>query len=906
MKLRKLFIPFFALAALLSSCAPDQLDTLSEVKAEPSYIGFAVEGGEKEVTLTTQGSWTITGIPEWIEVSKTSGEAAPAGEVIKIKVLKAYEDLSAELRVNVGPVSQVITVKQSLGDKVEITTDKELIENGIKGKTYTIQGAVGKIEGTEYGNFYMSDGTYEGTDGKSAYVYGLLDPNGQEKGTPLTAWGISEGDVIQVTGPLDIYGSKYELVKATLVKIVSKALLGADQTEFLVTNEAGTLAPEFTLKGDEIKVAVDAEADWIHWEGIEGSGEDRKVLISYDEYKDGKEPRTGTLVLSTSKEIDEKLEESQLTITIQQMPATPAVETIASIKFADKGFHHINGEIVALTTKGFVIADETGKAYVNMDDFNWREYKIGYKMSAVGYVKTDYAKLLMNADVLSVLETNEKELPEDAIAITKDNASGIYSQSPADHKYYKVSGFVSADNKLYLTDDKSISVSLIDAINNLALKGFAEKYVDIEGYCIDTNSGSKEIKLAGTKVEENDNKVTFLKITYSKNANKPAWDATSAKFDISTTEDQEWSVALAEEAEGVTLSKTSGKGPEEIEVEFPANRTYSSIKYTVNVTPKDGEVQSFYITHSGKELAFLNDNGDPTTKDISIKSEETVAVLPFSASRYWSATVDNDKAKLEVADGKGSGALVLSFPANTSETDDVVYTVTLAEERPYNNEETESVTIKVVHKKYSPIIELKNIKEFLDAQEDKFQNYEISGIVNNISDAAKGRFTINDATGSVYVYGLDKSLTSLNVAVGDIITITGIRSSYKGTPQVGGGTYVKHESIETKTVAEFLAAPESTEEDPVYYRLTGQVIKSEEAGTKFDLVDYGNFAIKDATGNVYVYGVKTGYHGESKKFSTLGVKEGNEITIYGYRTSYKGLNQVGGACYISHKPATAE
>ena len=56
-----------------------------------------------------------------------------------------------------------------------------------------------------------------------------------------------------------------------------------------------------------------------------------------------------------------------------------------------------------------------------------------------------------------------------------------------------------------------------------------------------------------------------------------------------------------------------------------------------------------------------------------------------------------------------------------------------------------------------------------------------------------------------------------------------------------------------------------------------------------------------------MYGVSTGVNGKTKQFGTLNVKEGDLLTIIGYRTSYTKneytLLQMGGAMYVSHVPA---
>ena len=89
------------------------------------------------------------------------------------------------------------------------------------------------------------------------------------------------------------------------------------------------------------------------------------------------------------------------------------------------------------------------------------------------------------------------------------------------------------------------------------------------------------------------------------------------------------------------------------------------------------------------------------------------------------------------------------------------------------------------------------------------------------------------------------------------------------------------------TVAEFLAATEGT----TVYELTG-VIKNV-ANT-----NYGNFDLQDETGTVYVYGLYD--ESGNKVFTSLGLKEGDTLTMRGVRTSYNEVAQVGSGVYVSH------
>ena len=183
----------------------------------------------------------------------------------------------------------------------------------------------------------------------------------------------------------------------------------------------------------------------------------------------------------------------------------------------------------------------------------------------------------------------------------------------------------------------------------------------------------------------------------------------------------------------------------------------------------------------------------------------------------------------------------------------------------------------------------------INAAEDGATQYRYTGCVTKIANSKYGNIYIADYTGEVYAYGtydaagnrFDAFSTPVNVY--DIVTVVGPKTSYNGSPQMKNVTVEKHISVKAATVAEFLAAPEAKD---VYYSLTGTV--SNIANTL-----YGNFDIVDETGSVYVYGLLQGWGGPSKMFESLGLKEGDKITIVGVRSGYKGTAQVGSAFFVS-------
>ena len=106
------------------------------------------------------------------------------------------------------------------------------------------------------------------------------------------------------------------------------------------------------------------------------------------------------------------------------------------------------------------------------------------------------------------------------------------------------------------------------------------------------------------------------------------------------------------------------------------------------------------------------------------------------------------------------------------------------------------------------------------------------------------------------------------------------------------------------TVAEVLAAEVSSD---VWYQMTG-TIKNLAYLADGTVNPYGNFDLEDETGSIYVYGLTaTKVAKNDKSFPTLGLKEGDVVTIIGTRADYKGSAQVGGpAYYVSHESGSTE
>ena len=196
-----------------------------------------------------------------------------------------------------------------------------------------------------------------------------------------------------------------------------------------------------------------------------------------------------------------------------------------------------------------------------------------------------------------------------------------------------------------------------------------------------------------------------------------------------------------------------------------------------------------------------------------------------------------------------------------------------------------------------------NVAAFLAAPVNS-NNYRITGVVTELytSDKNGDSFYIQDYSGKVLVYRASGFKNS-GAKVGDVVTVVGQRGAYKDTPQMVSGTFeeIKY-SVKTATITELLS---KADDKKTYYMVTGTITSLKD--DKGNDNDYGNLFFSDGTSEIYVYGCYPGWgaSGDARKFLIRdnNIKVGDEITIIGYKTSYKDVPQLSGGVCFSFKHA---
>ena len=293
--------------------------------------------------------------------------------------------------------------------------------------------------------------------------------------------------------------------------------------------------------------------------------------------------------------------------------------------------------------------------------------------------------------------------------------------------------------------------------------------------------------------------------------------------------------------------------------------SYGNATYYISDDAKG--TNRFYV-YRGKLL-----DGAAVAADTDLQVGDSVTVC--GKIKNYKGTIEFDQGNYLVFYKKGEGGGDTPATPGTAEKP-----LTVAEALAYTN--------ALAADKQSPVGFVKgkicSIKE-VDTGQYGNATYSISddGTENNALQIYRG-----------YYLNGEKFKSANEIKVGDEVIVTGKLVNYKGnTPQFAQGSSIyklgngggnggnTDGEIKTVTVAEFIAAAESTD---VWYKLTG-TIKNLKDGDQ-----YGNFDLEDATGSVYVYGVLSEKGGAKKKFQELvskyGLANGSTITIIGNRGSY--------------------
>lgn len=212
---------------------------------------------------------------------------------------------------------------------------------------------------------------------------------------------------------------------------------------------------------------------------------------------------------------------------------------------------------------------------------------------------------------------------------------------------------------------------------------------------------------------------------------------------------------------------------------------------------------------------------NPTSQRVS--SEGGSFDITVTSNVAWTVSSDNSAFTVNPTSGNGNGTVTVQYTANTDASErTATITVSTTDENIANKTLTCSVTQSAQGASTDePVVA--TIAEVLAAEVNDNVWYQITGMITNIENTSYGNFTIEDETGSIYVWGLtaekvdknDQSFSTLGLSEGDILTLVGTRDEHYGDPQVGGPAYyISHEEGELPETPVVLIT--GTEGDGIY------------------------------------------------------------------------------------------
>lgn len=433
MKFKYLFIALIAVAGFFASCSDDKdLGQLDGIQLSQSSLSIPVEGGQVEFDVTSAADWKfvtndkkgnpVDSIPAWISSSCTSGSAGTTHVVFNAAATKGANNSTFKLVS--GAYTQYITVIQGVLNP-PFSTCAEILA-GNDGETYKVKGTLTRLSNTQYGNWYINDGTGE------VYVYGTLDANGSEKN--FASLKLEEGDEVTIQGPRETYKGTPQLKNVTVLSY-TKSLIKVEELDKDTLNKVGEdFKVTLTVKGEGVTVDIpEADQSWLSVKGIVTSG--TKAEITFHANANAGGARSSSIGFTSTK----GKQSSTVTAKVYQLGSIIEC-SIADFNKAEKGstVYRLTGVItkVANATHGnCYIKDATGETYVYgigaKGDFEKKGLKVGDVVTLTGVKDVYNGKGQMKNATLESMK-----------AVTKISAADFLTKKDDENVYYMLEGTI--------------------------------------------------------------------------------------------------------------------------------------------------------------------------------------------------------------------------------------------------------------------------------------------------------------------------------------------------------------------------------------------------------------------------------------------------------------------------------
>lgn len=648
MKLKNLFLGSFALTAMLFAQSCDDKNDgptgAPSIELSTQTLDFEKEGGSQTIKLTATRDWNVTNVPDWIAVDPKSGNPAENKEVTITVLENTGMDRSQDIKFTIGFDGKTLTVNQKgTGSASEVVVyhndfDKELAVKGESGwKTYLDSFGGWKnetgsgISTVEYAFSGMSartnssgtsNSTYSDYSGSGKnYLWFAKDNYFHVKNITLpegkTDYKISFGSERNLYQAADntfvpteflVYISndgskwvelKYEFpngLKNRRWDLASSTFTVPSGTKSLHIYIKATLASAYLMDDLDLSVAASAGTTIDFSKGIDlGTG---------GSTGGGETPApTGNNIAAV---------------------CAAAVGSAADLK---------DVLVVGVTSKSYVISDETGKMLVYADADP--KVKVGDKVNVAGTTKLHNGFMQIITPTTTVVSSNNTVTYPTPLEFTETNVT----DAPKAVTYVSFTGTVKKNGTFYNIYIGSVTKPDLSLV---AYPGGMDQFVDcdikVKGWYV---GGNPHYQIVATDVEKVE--TTGPKFSVSTTALTAKAGDTSASFDVKGN--VKWTVSSSNAA--YTVSPASGDGAGTVTVKFAANETEKDVTVNLTVSTTEEVATKSYtvvLTHKGKsaagevevsaEKAYLaaNQNGKlddviSYTNDSVIDSETTLTEL---------------------------------------------------------------------------------------------------------------------------------------------------------------------------------------------------------------------------------------------------------------------------------------
>lgn len=894
MRIKSLFMAFLAGALALVACKKEQNpnDLPPSITVTPASVEFDQSEGSKKLEVKATRDWTISGIPEWIAVTPASGQAGLNASEVTISVLaNTGNDREAKLSFSIGLAKQAVTVKQK-GAKGEIDNGK-----GTKESPYSVAGAVAFIQ--------TLGSDVESTE--KIYIKGKIS-------TVETTFGASGNYGNATFNMVDEAGSDV-VFKAFQTYYLGNRKWKTGDTEVKEGDEVIIYGPVVNYKGNTPETVGKGASFIYSLNGVTDGGDDPGTGGEPKGSGTQEDPYNVAAALNAVKDLT-------WTANDNYQKVGPFYVKGKISKIADNGTYSQSGSYGNAT---FYISDDGTQ---NGEFYCYRLLYLGNKKYTSGTDIKVGDEVIIYGELMNYRGNTPETVSNSAHLYSLNGVTGgddpgpgpggevqqitcaEFIQKADQNTVYRLVGEVTSDvNTSYCSFDMNDGTAtvVVWTVNNkdewkdvvkkggtVTVRGKYQPYTDKNGNLKHemVDAYIEDFKAGGTPDPGSDDKPSGNGTLDSPYNPKAAYDiaaalASDAKSDDVYITGKISSIKYTFSAEYGTATFNISEDGSTSGTQLPCYSVY----YLGNRAWTNGDTQ---VAVGDKVIIYgklTNYQGN---------TPETASKNAYIYSLNGKTGGDDPGPGPGPDPGTPSGNGTQADPYNVAAALNAVKDFTWTDNNTYDK--TGQVYVK-----------------------GKISRVANKGTFSESGDYGNASFYISDDGSQnnefycfrILYFNSEKYTSGTDIKVGDNVIIYGELMNYKGnTPETVSGKACLYSlngatggdtpgpgpgpdpmAVKEVTVAQFIAAQEDVVQK---YQLTGKV-------TDIQNTTYGNFTLKDDTGEVYVYGLTATeqvWDKENKKinndksFASLNLTEGDTITIIGYRIDFNGKPEVAGAYFV--------